>query len=233
MSRLTIALLILGAGLVVLLITDSAGSVLGMDNDDFAQLVYIGALASVIGAGVLASRSGVGGTLRGLAAWLAIILVLVAGYQYRYELQDTLSRVTAGLVPGSPLSITDQQGRATVMMEKRPNGHFEVRGTVDGAPVRFLVDTGATSTVLTAADARRAGFDTDGLSFSIPVATANGTARAAATRAAELTVGAIVRRNVTVLVTPDGSLGQSLLGMNFISTLSGFDMRGDRLVLRD
>ena len=61
----------------------------------------------------------------------------------------------------------------------------------------------------------------------------NGTARAAATRAAELTVGAIVRRNVTVLVTPDGSLGQSLLGMNFISTLSGFDMRGDRLVLRD
>jgi aspartyl protease family protein len=118
-------------------------------------------------------------------------------------------------------------------MEKRPNGHFEVRGSVDGAPVEFLVDTGATSTVLTAADARRAGLDPDGLSFSIPVATANGTARAAAARAEELMVGSIVRRNVTVMVAPDGSLQQSLLGMNFISTLSGFDMRGDRLVLRD
>jgi len=233
MNRLTLGLLILGAGLIVLLITNSSGSVLGMDSDDFAQVVFLGALASVLGAGLLAVRGGVTGTLAALAAWLAIILVLVAGYQYRYELQDALSRVTAGLIPGSPLSVSDEDGRATVMMEKRPNGHFEVRGAVDGTLVRFLVDTGATSTVLTAQDARRAGFDTDGLSFSIPVATANGTARAAAARASELTVGSIVRHNVTVLVASEGSLEQSLLGMNFISTLSGFDMRGDRLVLRD
>lgn len=233
MYRLTIGLLILGVGLVILLVTDQSGTVLGMANDDFGRLVYIGALVAVISAGLISSRRNMGGMMRSIAAWLAIILVLVAGYQYRYELQDVLSRVTAGLVPGSPLSITGEDGRASVMMEKRPNGHFEVRGSVDGTPVEFLVDTGATSTVLTAADAKRAGFDIDALSFSIPVATANGTARAAAARAGEVTVGAIARRNLTIMVAPDGSLEQSLLGMNFISTLSGFDMRGDRLILRD
>ena len=49
----------------------------------------------------------------------------------------------------------------------------------------------------------------------------------------ELAVGGIVRRSVPLLVAEDGRLGQSLLGMNFIGTLSGFELRGDRLILRD
>ncbi len=48
-----------------------------------------------------------------------------------------------------------------------------------------------------------------------------------------IAVGSIERRRVPILVAEDGKLGQSLLGMNFIGTLSGFDMRGDRLILRD
>ena len=47
------------------------------------------------------------------------------------------------------------------------------------------------------------------------------------------TVGAIVRKNLPLLVAEDSRLGQSLLGMNFMGTLAGFDVRGDRLVLRD
>ncbi len=232
MNRLAIGLVILGVGLVALLVADSSGASLGIDNDSFAQLVALTALMTVIGAGILA-RGNIGGTLRGVTVWLGIALVLVAGYQYRYELQDVASRVSAGLIPGSPLSVSDEDGRATVMMEKRPNGHFEIRGSVEGAPVEFLVDTGATRTVLTTADARRAGYDLSTLAFTIPVATANGTTRAATARASEITVGDIIRRNVTILVAADGALDQSLLGMNFISTLSGFDMRGDRLILRD
>ena len=162
-----------------------------------------------------------------------MILVLVAGYQYRYELQDVASRVTAGLIPGSPLSITDADGRSTVMLERRPHGHFDVRGSIDGTAVDFLVDTGATSTVLAYEDARRAGFNLDALSFSIPVSTANGRTNAASLRGVDIGIGGIERRNQTVLVAAEDALEQSLLGMSFISTLSGFDMRGDRLILRD
>jgi aspartyl protease family protein len=233
MGRLALALLIIGGGLAILLYNHSSGSSFGLRNDDFADLVYLTAWLAVLGSGLLLTRRSLTGSMRAVAIWLAILAALVAGYQYRYEMQDVLSRMTAGLVPPSPLARFDEEGRATVMMEKRRSGHFEIRDAVDGVRVDFVVDTGATRTVLTEDDARRAGFDVDGLSFTIPVSTANGTALAASARAGEITVGDIVRRNQTVLVASDGSLGQSLLGMNFISSLSGFDMRGDRLILRD
>jgi aspartyl protease family protein len=232
-GRLLLILGVLAVGLVVLLATHDSGSVAGLESGDFAQLVTLSALALAIGSGALLARAHVGGAIRALAAWAIIILALVTGFQYRYELQDIASRLTAGLVPGSPLTITDSSGRVSVMIERRSQGHFETEGAVDGTPVNFLVDTGATTTVLTAADAARAGYDLSSLSFSLPVATANGVARAASIRDVDITVGGIQRNGLTVLVAREGSLGQSLLGMNFIATLSGFDMRGDRLILRE
>ncbi len=63
--------------------------------------------------------------------------------------------------------------------------------------------------------------------------TANGEARAARVVADEIRIGDIVRNRVPVMVAERGRLDRSLLGMNFIGTLSGFDMRGERLILRD
>lgn len=234
MPRLVwIVLAIMALGLLVLLASGDSASVFGMENEAFARSIALGALATVIGAGILGSGLRIGQMARGLAGWLLIIVVLMAGYQYRYELQDIASRLSAGLIPGSPLSITDADGRAAVMLERRSNGHFEVRAEINGTSVVAMVDTGATSTVLTAQDAARAGFDPAGLSFDVAVMTANGQASAARVIADEIRVGEIVRRRVPVLVAEAGRLDRSLLGMNFIATLSGFDMRGERLILRD
>ena len=82
---------------------------------------------------------------RSLGTWAVIVLALIAGYQYRYELQDFASRVTAGLVPGSPLALGLEDGHATVTLDKAGNGHFEARIMVNGTPVRAVVDTGATT----------------------------------------------------------------------------------------
>ena len=228
-----IVLAAMGLGLILLLASGDGGTVLGMEDESFARTVYLGALGAVVAAGILGSGLRFGHIARTMAIWLLIILVLMAGYQYRYELQDIASRVTAGLIPGSPLSVTDESGRAMVMLDRMANGHFEVRAEINGTPVSTLIDTGATSTVLTAADARRAGFDPDALAFSVPIMTANGEARAALVTADEIRVGAIARSRQRILVAEEGRLDQSLLGMNFIGTLSGFDMRGERLILRD
>ncbi len=234
MSRfLWIILAVIGVALVLLLVNNSAGSTFGIENNDFGRLVWLGLFALVIGAGLLRSGRPVGDMARNLGAWAAIVLALIAGYQYRYELQDVASRVTAGLVPGSPLALGEADGRATVTLEKGINGHFEARMLVNGQPVLAVVDTGATSTVLTAEDAMAAGFNPAALSYTVPVATANGMANAATVRTDELAIGGIMRRNMTVLVAAPGSLSQSLLGMNFIGSLSGFDVRGDRMILRD
>lgn len=234
MSRfLWIIVAIIGGGLILLVLNDRESEPLGIGSDAIASTLYLGIWGAVVAVGILGSGMRLGYVARSLAVWMLLILVLIAGYQYRYELQDVASRVTAGLVPGSPLSIGDGDGGNVVMLEKMPNGHFEARATIDGQPVQVLVDTGATSTVLTTADARRAGFDPSSLSYTIPVSTANGQGRAARVTASEITIGTITRRNVPVLVAEANVLDQTLLGMNFIGTLSGFDVRGDRMILRD
>jgi aspartyl protease family protein len=234
MNRLFwIVMAVIGVGLVLLMLNNSAGHTFGMNNNDFGRLIWVGVLVMVIGASLLRSGRPLGDMARNIGVWAALILVIIAGYQYRYELQDVASRVTAGLVPGSPLALGVDNGRATVTLDKAGNGHFEARILVNGTPVRTVVDTGATSTVLTAEDAQAAGFNPAALSYTIDVSTANGMARAATVRTDELAIGGIVRKDMTVMVAAPGMLEQSLLGMNFISSLSGFDVRGDRMILRD
>lgn len=234
MSRLLwVVLAVMALGLVLLLASGDDGRVLGIDDDAFARTLYVGVLGLVIGAGILGSGLRLGQAARSMAIWLLAILLLVAGYQYRYELQDVASRLTAGLIPGSPISMLDDDGRAAVMIERVASGHFEVRAAFNGTEISTMVDTGASSTVLAAADAARIGFDPADLAFTIPIMTANGQGMAARLTIDEIRVGDIVRSRVPVLVVERGRLEQSLLGMNFIGTLSGFDMRGERLILRD
>jgi aspartyl protease family protein len=230
---LWIVLAIIGGGLLILLLRGDGGAPFGLDGDKFARLVYLSAFGLVAAAAVFGSGIGLRGAARSIAVWLLVALALVAGYQYRYELQDVASRLTAGLVPGSPLSVTGSDGRTTVALERLADGHFAVQAAVNGARTWMIFDTGATNTVLSAADATAAGFDVSALKFGVPIMTANGAARAASVAVDELQVGAIARRDLTVFVAQPGMLTQSLLGMNFISSLSGFDMRGDRLTLID
>jgi aspartyl protease family protein len=227
MRTIWIIIAVAGLALLVWLLAGSSG-----DPGSTPSLVYLAILGTVVAAGILGSGR-IGYALRSLAVWTLIVLALVIGYQYRYELQDVASRVTAGLVPGSPLSIIDSEGSTAVMLEKDAGGHFEARATVQGRSIRVVVDTGATSTVLTSEDASRVGIDTAALRFTVPVSTANGIARAARATVDDLSVGTISRRNLPVLVAEAGTLERSLLGMNFLGTLSGIDMRGDRLILRD
>lgn len=228
--------IVLGAmalGLILLIATGDSGTVLGMQDEAFARTLYLGALGAIVCAGILGSGMRFGHVVRTMAIWLLVILVLMGGYQFRYELQDVASRLTAGLIPGSPLSITDAEGRAAVMLDRLSNGHFEVRAEINGTTVLTMIDTGATSTVLTAQDAARIGFEPAELSFTVPIMTANGPSTAARIVADDIRIGGIERRRLPMLVAEEGRLDRSLLGMNFIGTLSGFDMRGERLILRD
>lgn len=227
-----IIIAILGAGLALLIANHGNGAVFGIENDIFARVLYLSLWGAVLIVGLLASRTRLRNAGRDIAYWLLIMLVLMTGYQYRYELQDIASRITAGLIPGSPITLSEGS-QAAVMLEKASNGHFEVRMLVNGVTVPALVDTGASVTVLSAADAERTGIPADRLTYSIPVTTANGRALAARAEVDTLQIGPIERTNVPVLVAAPDRLQQSLLGMQFLSSLSGFEMRGDRLILRD
>ncbi|MET0173443.1 MAG: TIGR02281 family clan AA aspartic protease [Agrobacterium vaccinii] len=234
MNRLTFVLLVLGIGLALLVINHDSGQTFGISNEQFGQLVYLVPIAGLLSAGILAgNRGGFSTALRQLAIWLVIILTLVAAYLYRYDFQRFGDRLLAGLMPGRAVVMTTQNGDQEVILNKSMSGHFETNAEVNGGTVHMLVDTGASSVVLSRSDAEAVGINVDNLSYTVTVMTANGRTSAAPVRLSEVAIGPIVRRNISALVAQDGQLDQSLLGMTFLSTLGSLQMQTDELKLRD
>jgi aspartyl protease family protein len=233
MRGLWINLGIIGAILITLIARHDQGSILGIRNDQFATALYLGIWGTLIGAAIIPRSGGLGAAARNGAIWLLIILFLMAGYVYRFELQDVGSRLTAGIIPGSPVSSQSTDGRGQVTIVRNTRGQFEANGHVNGNAVNFLVDTGASTVVLTHADAIASGIDINGLAYSVRVSTANGDTMAAPVTLSAMDIGSLSRDRVSALVARNGDLDISLLGMNFLKTLWGFEIRGDRLVLTD
>jgi len=109
------------------------------------------------------------------------------------------------------------------------HGHVILDADVNGAPVRLLVDTGASLMSLTPADARAAGIDLAGLAFSGRVQTANGGARMAPVTLREVRIGQMSVYDVPAAVLEN--LNVSLLGMSFLGRLQGYEMRDGKLTM--
>jgi aspartyl protease family protein len=234
MSRtLLLVLGALGATLILLLVNDERGVTLGFDNDKFARLVMLGVWGAVLTTGFLHRGIRFQDVARQAAVWLVLLMALVASYQYRFELQNIASRVTAGIIPSRPQTAFGADGALRVTIGKAASGHFEADGIVNGAGVSFLIDTGASSIVLTMDAARAAGIQPEGLAFTFPVSTANGMAFAARVTLDEVRIGDIARKNVSAMVAEQGKLNQSLLGMSFLSSLSAYTVQQDQLILQD
>jgi aspartyl protease family protein len=209
-----------------------SGFTFGLKNDDFVQAMSLVLLMAAVGLRAIGGGN-LGETARNLSIWAIIALGFVAVYQYRFELQDVASRVSLGLVPSRPQMMVDRNGVRVMVIEKSASGHFEIDAAVNNADISFMIDTGASGIVLTLPDAQAAGINPASLSYSVPVSTANGLALSAPATVGEIVVGDIVRRDLPVLVSEAGRLDQSLLGMDFLNTLSGFSVERDQLTLRD
>jgi aspartyl protease family protein len=206
------------------------------DVNELSALAASLALAVIVLPAVIgAYRGRVGGALRDLLSWVAIGIVLLAGYSYRDELGRIAYRIAGELSPpGASIGVEQgQAGERAVRIRKRGDGHFVARVSVEGASVSMLVDTGASTVVLRQSDARLLGVDTRNLRYTVPVQTANGLAYAAHARLREVSIGSITLRNVDALVAQPGALKESLLGMSFLSRLRSYEFAGEFLTFRN
>ena len=201
---------------------------LRLEHNRMALVYYLTWVVVAGGAILLTLRQRWGDALRHGVAWVLILLVLLAGYAYKGELEQVALRVAAAVVPGMVVETTPGE----VVLRAGADGHFYANVTINGVDMRLLVDTGATSIALAAADARRVGFDPDTLDYLMPVTTANGPTFAAMVTLDEIRLGSIAFGPIGASVMPPGALERSLLGMSFLQRLSGFEIAGDRLILR-
>lgn len=221
------------AGTIAIALGDT-GTIGGMSGGMIASLIAsISMLVFVVG-GLSGYAGRVGAAVKDLAIWVGLAFVLVLGYSFRDDIQPLYQRVAGELLPPGTAMNVSRAGdtERAVRIRKRANGHFVVATEINGRSVTMLIDTGASKVVLTEADARAAGVDVSRLNFAIPVQTANGTGFAAAVRLDTVSVGGIRRNGLEALVAKPGALRESLLGMNYLDTLRGFEVTSDFMTLR-
>jgi len=188
--------------------------------------LYYGLLLIFLAFGLAASSKRLTIIAAELSIWLILLMILVAGYGYRFELQDLAGRVRTELLPARGTETTP----GVVSFTRASDGQFWIDAEVDGRPVHFLVDTGASGVVLSRADATRLGYSH--LSFSLDADTANGRTREAPVTLGQLRIGSIRFADVPAAVSP-GGLRDSLLGMHLLEKLSSIEIRKDTLTIRE
>lgn len=155
-----------------------------------------------------------GGTFSMVVLWL-----LIGGALYL---------MMQAFVPGlRPVRVRSLRAREVLLSPDRA-GNYTLPGSIDGVPIRFLVDTGASTVSVSAAAARRMGLvGCQGIASQ----TANGRTAGCVALARELRFGPFSARDVRVAVLPDMLPGTALLGMNVLSRMQMVEQRG-RMLLR-
>jgi len=194
-------------------------------SDQTGSLIYAILLLVLVGSSLFAHRLSLRQTLRMIITWLLIFATAFILFTFRTEFKAIWTRLKGEVSPGGSVSAD-----GTLRVAKAPDGHFWVDAQVNGKALRFMIDSGATTTSLSDADAANVGVDVDAGGFPVIVETANGTAAMKRGRIAQLRIGNIERREFPVLVSD--TLGDTnLLGMNFLSSLKAWRIEGDTLVL--
>lgn len=193
-----------------------------MTNDVMLGGLYL-LMAAMLVLGSLMTRREPAARLFTMAlAWVAIFGAGFVLFTFRDDLGWVMQRLRAEAT-GEPVT----QG-AEIRVPMAIDGHFWVDAKLNGEPVKFLVDSGATMTTIGRDTAQRARVSVS-RTANQAVRTGNGVIRVSSARASTLQVGTVERRDMAMHVADAADL--NVLGMNFLSSLERWGVEGRWLVL--
>jgi clan AA aspartic protease (TIGR02281 family) len=118
-----------------------------------------------------------------------------------------------------------------VQVARGQAGEFALQAKINGVKAPMVIDTGATSVVLTYETAKAIGLPLEMLEYDVDVETAGGHTKAARLTLDRLAVGQLVEKSVPALVVPRGQMRTNLLGMSFLDRLESWGVQADKLML--
>lgn len=162
-----------------------------------------------------------------IAKMAGLWILIIAGVSGFYLFQSEFgSRFRAALDPSAAM-VTNEG----IIIHRSADGHFWVKALINGEPIRMMVDTGASNIVLSPADARLVGINSDNLKYSNRAETANGPVALAKTKVQSIRIGDALLLDVSVTVNSADMRG-SLFGLSALDQFSSFEFRGEKLILR-
>jgi aspartyl protease family protein len=190
-------------------------------SDNSPHVVYLVLLLMLVASSLVGMRLPLGKALKMTLAWVAIFAGVFAVFAFRDEFSAFGQRLRAEAT-GEPIATGEE-----IRIPISEDGHFWVEADVNGQSARFLIDSGASITTISRDTAASAGVRPG---IRVPVNTANGRVAMARATAERFSVGAIERSDLTVHVSSSEDL--NVIGMNFLSSLRGWAVEGNYLVLR-
>ncbi len=192
-----------------------------MDEFDTANLIYLALLGGAILLWfVVQNRESLGKVTQQALIWGLIFIGAIAAVGLWEDIRNNVTPRQAVLSGGDRIELPRSQ-----------DGHYYLTADVNGTPVTFVVDTGATNIVLSLDDAAAIGLDLDALEYYGRALTANGEVRTAPVTLDDVTVGSLRFEQIQALVN-EGELDTSLLGMDYLQRFSSVEISGGTLVLR-
>ena len=190
-----------------------------MNTDQIMQVTFLVLMGGAIFASYLVSQRGqMGKVAQQASIWGLIFVGVVAAIGLWGDIsRDVLPRQQIG-------------SAGEVVLPQQRDGHYYVTLGVNGVPVDFVVDTGASQMVLTRGDAERVGLNPDQLRYLGMASTANGVVQTANVRLDSVSLGDVTETDVPAVVN-GGEMFGSLLGMSYLSRFSNIQIRDGELVL--
>jgi len=193
-------------------------------KENSLQIVYEILLILIVSSALSSGK--IRQNLKYLSIWAGIFLVLLTGYSFRHELSEIKDRLLMEIIPSKGL----QRNPNSISFPVSSDGHFYIRARVNGIPVMFLADTGASHIVLSPGDAKKLGIEIDKLTFDRFYETANGNVSGSSVRIADFRIGNIHLKEIGASVNK-AEMRNSLLGMTFFRRLNRYEVKDDVLTL--
>lgn len=174
-----------------------------------------------------ARRLPLGYVAKAAFAWIAIFAALFAIFSFRFEIKAVWERVKADISGAAGQSVSGEE----ITIRRQDDGHYWLQVDVNGKPVRFMIDSGATTTAVNASTARETGIEVDTDGYPVFLNTANGrvTAQRGIIQSFKIGTHEIGQHNVVV----SESFGDTnVLGMNFLDSMQSWKVEGNVMTLK-
>lgn len=195
------------------------------DSPATADVIFYALILLLLLSALIAQRVPLRTVLRNALAWLAIFAVVILLVSERDRFLPLIERMS-DVVSGREQSVSGD----TVRIAMARDGHFWAAVEINGVKRRMLIDSGATTTAISAATAAAAGLDLDESPFPAIIRTANGQISARQSSIDTLVIGGIRATDLGVVVSP--AFGEfDVIGMNFLSRLKSWRVERRTLIL--